>query len=364
MWARVMVLILKKKKRRGGKIFVRISLGIGLVFIIWGGLNYFFTQEKVDRPLVRNLVIEESLASVFNEKSDWSAKNSSPSAEAKVEIILGGDVMLGRSVNRRQIARGWNWAFQEIGEELAAADWTIVNLETPLLTDCPPTDEGMIFCAAAENVTGLKTAGIDTVNLANNHTLNYGAAGLKETREILAKAGLGVVGETGTGSGSLATKKIDDIQLGLLGFDAVSQDLDEVEVLAQIRAAKKESQVDFLIVTIHWGVEYEFAPRAWQRTFATRIIAAGADAIIGHHSHWVGEREQMKIAKTGQQVPVYYSLGNLVFDQMWSPQTREGLVVKLVLDEKGRLSEIQERRVQIYDYGQPRWDGGWETAQL
>ena len=333
-----------------------------VVLVGWWGASCFFDQKDARQQLMKSLVIEPGSLSILGERIGWLNKNNSPDLETEIEIILAGDVMLGRTVNRRQIANGWDWALREIGSEMATADWTIVNLETPLIENCPPTDEGMIFCAEANSVTGLKATGVDVVNLANNHTLNYGQLGLEETREILQKASIEIVGETGLGDGSLVTKEIAGVKLGLLGFDFVSQTLDEEKVLAQIRVAKNESQVDFLIVTVHWGVEYEFAPREWQRQLAARMAAAGVGAIIGHHSHWIGEREKIEV--NGAEVTIYYSLGNLVFDQMWSQKTREGLVVKLKLTGDGKLREVQERRVVIYDFGQPRWDGDWRTAQL
>ena len=319
-----------------------------------------FDQNSYALGEIKSLVIEPGSLIGLGEKMN-RLNQSSPYIERKeLEIIVAGDVMLGRTVNRRQIANGWDWALREIASEMAMADWTIVNLEAPLIKDCPPTDEGMIFCGDARSVEGLKVAGVGAVTLANNHILNYGVAGLEETKEVLREAGIEMVGESGQGNGSLVVKEIDGIRLGLLGFDGVSQVLDEEEVIKQIYQTKRENRVDFMIVTIHWGVEYEFKPREWQRQMAGYMAEFGADAIIGHHSHWVGERA--RIGAVG--VPTYYSLGNLVFDQMWSEQTQKGLVVKLKLDKRGRLREVWERPVRIYDYGQPRWDGEWELVGL
>lgn len=321
-----------------------------------------------------------------------------------ITLLFGGDVMLGRSVNTRQIKYGsWDWAWQEIDELTREADMTMVNLETPVIRNCASTDEGMIFCAPAESISGLSNAGVDVVNLANNHTYNQGTEGFKETQKILRAAGVlftGVNsedlekndddGETTSFTNAktndkqkeisnLAIYKIkigdensvdqnqslednnnsisksnNQVLIGVLGYDDVSRYFDENEI-TEIKSEifRASQQVDILVVTWHWGVEYQGKPEERQQSLAYESATAGADIIIGHHPHWVQTYEEY------QGVPIYYSLGNLIFDQMWSEKTRRGLLVetfwqKNATSEKWQMTEKIEFPTQIYDYGQPR----------
>jgi poly-gamma-glutamate synthesis protein (capsule biosynthesis protein) len=91
---------------------------------------------------------------------------------------------------------------------------------------------------------------------------------------------------------------------------------------ADIKAAKAAG-AQIVIVYPHWGIEYKTGPTAAQKRLAHQMIDAGADMIIGNHAHWAGAMEVYK----GK--PIWYELGNFVFDQTWSEQTEEGLVLEL-----------------------------------
>jgi poly-gamma-glutamate synthesis protein (capsule biosynthesis protein) len=87
-------------------------------------------------------------------------------------------------------------------------------------------------------------------------------------------------------------------------------------------AAARAAGADFVIVFPHWGLEFQAQPTASQRRFAKRAIEAGADMILGSHSHWASAMEIIN----GK--PVFYSMGNFVFDQNWSVETSEGIVIE------------------------------------
>jgi len=257
-----------------------------------------------------------------------------------ITFIAGGDVMLGRSVNTRSRKnKDFSWAFRNISQEFYSADISFINLESPLTPDCNPTDAGMIFCAPFENVDGLKTAGIDIANLANNHIGNYGKAGKESTISILRQNNITPVGF------EAVVKEIKGVKFGFLGYNAL-EDLDESKLASDIATLKK--QVDVLIATFHWGAEYQAVSNPSQKKLGHLAIDSGADIVIGHHPHWVQEKE-IYFGK-----PIYYSLGNLIFDQAWSGKTQEGLVVKFIFSGKNFLTS-HDLRTKIYDYGQPRF---------
>ncbi len=112
-----------------------------------------------------------------------------------VTLLFTGDVMLGRSVNKNIVAHNDpTWPFKNVGELLSAADITYINLENPLVENCPVIESGFKFCGGLDNVKGLVYAGVDVASLANNHATNYGPAGLALTISVLESHGISPVG--------------------------------------------------------------------------------------------------------------------------------------------------------------------------
>jgi poly-gamma-glutamate synthesis protein (capsule biosynthesis protein) len=273
---------------------------------------------------------------LFGQKNDANEQDS-------VKIILGGDVMLGRSVMATSLKKNDPvYPFRQIGGVLGLADFIFVNLENPIVAKCPTTNAGMVFCADPRMLEGLKYAGIDMVNLANNHTLNYGTEGLAQTKRHLAEVNIDY-----TGVGDLVIKKVKDIRFGFLGFDKSEQINPKLTITESGLISNSDYKVDVLIVSVHWGTEYKDMASAGVRVLAHEIVALGADVIVGHHPHWVQNVEKIN------GVPVYYSLGNLVFDQMWSEKTKEGMLIELTFDG---TELIGERFIDTYieNLGQPR----------
>lgn len=260
-----------------------------------------------------------------------------------VTLLFGGDVMLGRTVTTNSLDTEHNpiYPFLKIAEVTRSADIALINLETPILDPCPRRIEGMIFCAPVQMLEGLTFAGIDIVNLANNHTKNYGEKGFTETEKELDGKGIAY-----TGVGKLTTIIKDGTSFGFVGFDRNQQSNPVLTKEEENLISTSDKQVDVLVVSLHWGVEYKAHPFEGQRALAKKIIALGADVIVGHHPHWVQDSETL------DGVPVYYSLGNLIFDQMWSEETRKGLLVRLSFENKKIVKE-EFLPTYIKNRGQP-----------
>lgn len=258
------------------------------------------------------------------------------------EIILVGDVMLGRTVMTKSLdLKDFTYAFSGVSERLNEANVVFANLEAPFVTGCKRDYESLVFCADFKMVEGLKHANIGVVNIANNHTRNYGEAGFEETKKILDENGILYVGD-----GNLETIRINEYtNVGFLGFDLLTNKLTD-EDLELVRKSKE--QVDVLIVGVHWGNEYQGVANNVQKEYARKLVEAGVDVISGHHPHWIQNVEKIGEAR------VYYSLGNFVFDQMWSEETRKGLVVSLKYD-KGKLVSEEQLQVYMQNWAQPEW---------
>lgn len=258
-------------------------------------------------------------------------------------LILGGDVMLGRTVMTTSLDKNdVNYPFANISSYLKNADLVFVNLENPVIDGCPRSFEGLVFCADPKMVEGLKNANIGVVNLANNHIHNYGDEGLGQTKQYLNKSGISF-----TGDGNLAIKDIHGIRFGFLGFEMAQQSDPKLTEEQKQLIIDSNNRVDVLVVAMHWGIEYKDKPTVGQEALAKEIVGLGADVVVGHHPHWV------QTVGNIDGVPVYYSLGNLVFDQMWSEKTRSGLLVKLTFSGK---KIVNEELVKTYmdNWAQPK----------
>ncbi len=269
-------------------------------------------------------------------------KNTSRIKEEPItEIIFVGDVMLGRSVMSKCLSlNDYNYPFLKTADVLKQADITVGNLENPILNNCPISNDGFIFCADKKMIDGLKFAGFDLMNLANNHTNNYGNDGLIQTQDFLKKNNIDYFGVN-----NLVIKNINNIKFGFLGFDYVFKNPKESD-FELIKNSK--NQVDILIVMTHWGVEYKSKSNENQQTIAKNIIESGADVIVGSHPHWVQEIGYIN------EKPVVYSLGNFVFDQSWSEETKKGLVVRFNYKGK-KLEKIDSLPIYMKNLAQPDW---------
>lgn len=326
---------------------------------------------------------------VVQESSDIGT-NASFDPSAVWTLVAGGDVMLDRSVYRDSIlrARGvdfpWNGGTAVIARTrccgdvggrlpvgqrtghggavsalLRAADVSLVNLEGPAPDDWTYHPTGLVFSFDPALLLGLKHAGVDAVTLANNHIANFGRHGILDTRHHLDTID---VAHAGAG-GNLASARrpawltAGPVRIAILGYDAIRPDLAATArragavplrltlATADIRAARAAG-ADVVIVMPHWGTEYTDAVSATQRRDAAALVAAGADAVIGGHSHWVGPVEMV----SGR--PVLYSLGDFIFELTYDRRTMEGALADMTFVGR-RLVQLDLHPTLILDGAQP-----------
>ena len=257
----------------------------------------------------------------------------------EVTILFTGDVMLGRSVMAESLDQNDNfYPFRKVSDFLKNADITYVNLENPITNGCKRHIGGFTFCTTPDIVKGLQDSGVDIVSLANNHSGNYGSEGLEETRGHLD--GLGVKWVDGN---NLEILEVDGTKFGFLGFDYVYKGLNQKDIDL---VKESDLKVDVLIIVPHWGEEYKAVANRFQSETAKLMIDAGADAIVGSHPHWPQNYEEY------QGKPIYYSLGNFIFDQMWSEETKRGLIVKMTFEGKDLIKK-EEFKTYMPKIGQP-----------
>ncbi len=267
--------------------------------------------------------------------------------KSKVVLIATGDVVPGRSVNYQMVKfNDFGWPFEKVKAVLASGDVTMVNFEVPLVKDCLTTVVGMVFCGREEAIKGLVDSGVDVVTLANNHISDYGANGIENTARLLRERGMGVAGL----EGDILYKTVNGTKLAFLAFNDIYGSIppvlttDPETVNRLVGEARKNS--DVVVVSMHWGAEYRAVPDDRQVELAHLVADAGADLIIGNHPHWVQSDEQYK------NTYIKYAHGNLVFDQMWSEETKKGVIGKYTFED-GKLVSSVFIPTYIRDYGQP-----------
>ena len=351
-------------------IFVLISLAVvSLIAFIVIPEEYLTlsNQSTFENDLTDSQTAEFQFLDQPNIPLNEAEQAQSDDAESsQVELIAVGDIMLARSVNTSMIRRNdWKYPFLQTAEVLQQADLLFGNLESPMGPDCSYTDEGMRFCANPLSLEGLVFAGFDVMSLANNHGYDQGTEGYEFTKEQVSSAGIAPVGFNETTEIVVSNANGGSVKVGFAAFDDTLRSLDLNVVEEKI--AELATTVDVVIASFHWGIEYSDQPSDRQREIAQVAAQAGSQLILGHHPHWVQTVEEIIVPTEDSdalnesenknptnRTVVFYSLGNFVFDQMWSQETRTGQVAFITLDTTGVVS-YETKTVEIFDYSQPRF---------
>ena len=263
----------------------------------------------------------------------------------QVSFAVAGDVIPHEPVRAAAAAAGegeagWAALFSNVADVFQSADFGFVNLETPVAPNHSHGTKAFLFNAPVELPQALKASGIKIVSFANNHVFDQGWAGFAESREHLRETGLQFAGT----SDSAATAwqpvitEANGIKVGWLGLtrwlngnrnpeDAAQPHVnffpypndsggatgaDEAQLLEAVKAAR--AQCDFLVISIHWGVEYATAPRPEDIDIAHKMLEAGATVVVGAHPHVLQPVETYK-TQDGRNTLIFYSLGNFLSNQ-------------------------------------------------
>lgn len=278
--------------------------------------------------------------------------------EPLVSLVAVGDVMLGRGVGSLIAANSPSYPFYATRGLTSQADIAFGNLESPITTRGFPQG-GIALRSRPEVTEGLSYAGFDVMSLANNHTADYGAVGLLDTMSHLDGEEIAFVGLTrDDDEGQVALmREANGLRIAFLAYNHVGLPWDAVTgegvsgpawlepELAYADVSEAAQDADFVVVSMHLGEEYTPLPDEFQQQVALGMLDAGAGLVLGHHPHVVGA---VAFEERGF---VAYSLGNFVFDQPFSEETQQGLILLGLIDHSG-LKQIQLVPVQI-EAGQP-----------
>jgi poly-gamma-glutamate synthesis protein (capsule biosynthesis protein) len=296
-----------------------IFIGVIVAILIFLFVNFDNSYTLTDKPQTKLTpkIPEITLESIFTTQNNLGEFDPSK----LVTLIATGDVIFARGANWPAVTSGdfkLNW--RKTANILKEADLTLINLEAPLIKNCPLKTEGMTFCGDARHIQGLVYAGVDTVSIANNHIDNYGQKGIDETTLLFEKNSIGW-----SGFGKLDIQKVKNMGFGFLAFNGIEIPFNKEQIEKEIKEASQK--VGVLVVSAHWGDEYVLTPREYgniapdnPKEIGRLMIDAGADLIIGNHPHTVQGVEIYK------EKLIAYAHGNFIFDQTWSQETQEGVV--------------------------------------
>jgi len=362
------------------KNFYWLIIGLSIILIIFGFiyLKDFQALDSQTEPRgekdIGHLNSEnESENKELIKEFPTEKKNLDLAIDERVSLVAVGDIMLSRNVAQKMRQhQDYRYPFLKMANFLKKADITFGNLETAITPGRIIQTGDMVFRTDPEAVEGLKYAGFDVLSLANNHTPNFGEKGLTDTFDYLKEVGISYVGAGNNISeaASPVIKEVRGIKFAFLAYndsDVVPSYYQATKtrigtafmnidrMVADVKQAKQKA--DFVIVSMHSGTEYTLKPNLRQINFAHQAIDAGANLVLGHHPHVIQTFEKYKDGY------IFYSLGNFVFDQMWSQNTREGLIIEAVFN-KTKIVGIEFYPVIIEDFSQPRFADRNETNKI
>jgi poly-gamma-glutamate synthesis protein (capsule biosynthesis protein) len=264
-------------------------------------------------------------------------------ASDSLSITFTGDVLLDRGVRQFVEHRSVDKLFSPFVDSVfQSSDLVVANLECPATKIRQPAFKQYIFRAEPEWLQTLKAHGITHLNLANNHSVDQGRIGLADTKRNIQEAGMIPVGagdnmqEAAQPVLLASTPRnvylLTSLQMPLENFSylpdktSVShEDLDSLKT--RVRQLKETDPCCYIIVSLHWGGEHTLRPVPLQRQQAHQLIDAGVDALICHHTHTLQTIEQY------QGKPIYYSIGNFIFDQK-KPINSKACMVKVTIKKE------------------------------
>lgn len=272
-----------------------------------------------------------------------------------VSIAAVGDIMLGSHVIHYLKKYGANYPFDSTKAILRVADMAIGNLEAPFATKGIKFEKKYNFKVPPQYATGLVDAGFDVLNLANNHTMDYGVEALVSTLHTLDSLKLPYSGAGMNKEQALnpAILEYNGIKVAFIGCSLTfpsefwatkdspgTYSPQETELVNMIKHCEELS--DYTVVSFHWGGEGRTTPKQYQKEFAHLSVDAGADLIIGHHPHVLQGVELYR------NKLIAYSLGNFAFGS-YTRRSKDSAILKVYLTSNGLLY-ARLIPISVYNY--------------
>jgi poly-gamma-glutamate capsule biosynthesis protein CapA/YwtB (metallophosphatase superfamily) len=345
----------RRKKNSNKLTGILVSLGIIVIIIaaalvIWNIYSTLSNQQDENSSSKDT----EDIQAVNDSEETEPAKDIADQETDKVQeaelnldhvkLSFVGDIMLGSKVDNLLQDHGYDYPYLYVQEYLRQADLSFANLETPISEQGEPEDKEYAYRTSPKALPEFAESGIDIVNLANNHILDYGLTGMLDTFKYLDETGIKYVG-AGNDAEEAYTPVIlekNGMKIAVFGFSQVVPELwwkadkdhpgvaetynytRPVEAIESVR-----TEADLIVVIAHWGEERNDLPVKQQVEMAHRYIDAGADLVVGGHPHVLQGLEHYN----GKWIA--YSLGNFIFTTNDNPKTWETIILEASCSKEG-----------------------------
>lgn len=330
-----------------------LSFGLGVLGITLLILKHSMFLSDSANPV--------SFVATGGETETQSTPQASPTPSPHPRLLFLGDLMYDRNIRTKaQQNGGSRWPLQPLEPLMQSYDVVVANLEGPI-TSNPSTSVGsqpgssrnFIFTFPEDTAPALAQQANFIVCLGNNHILNQGEDGVASTKNALEATNIPYFGWTTLETDPSQRVHVQTIQGSTFAFVNFNQFVRDghATALKDLAWAESQPEIDATILMPHWGNEYQPTANAIIRGWATEFIEAGADLIIGGHPHVVQD-----FAEIGG-VPVYFSLGNTVFDQYFSPEVMKGLAVGATWNPAEKTWSFEEYPLRVQTNGQTTLEG-------
>jgi poly-gamma-glutamate capsule biosynthesis protein CapA/YwtB (metallophosphatase superfamily) len=301
----------------------------------------------------------------------------SPTSAPKISLLFTGIIVPARCVQASIDHRDDpSYPYGEVSNLIREADLAVGTLNATI-SDYPPATgcvSTYVLVSDSRNAAALAEAGFDVMGVATNHIKNCGLANCGDRAFLDTLENLRQAGVTPVGAGNNLAEALEPLVVNVkgirFGFVSLGQIepmafagedtpgiavLDEDNLRASIAAARQIS--DVVITMPHWGPEYSPYPNYYQLHFAQIAVEAGADLVVGNHTHVVQALQELN------GVQVFYGLGNFVFDQNWSRETQQGVILRVEF-EGDRYLGYELIPTQVDKEGRVRLADEVEAAEI
>ena len=283
--------------------------------------------------------------------SDTPTPSNTPKPSV-TRILFTGAIVPGRCVQAAIDERGSaDYIYEDVQDLISGADIAVGTLNAAL-SDFPPHTgciQTFVLVGSTNNADAMASAGFDVMSVATNHIKNCGVTtcgdrAFLDTMDNLERVGIQPVGagndiyeamqpviveKNGIRFGFVSLGEIESMAFASddsPGIAPLPQDFDDAEanLRSAINAAKENA--DVVVAMPHWGSDYRNTPNYRQLFFDRVAVESGADLVIGNHPHVIQGMREI------EGIPVFYSLGSFVFDQDWSLETQQGIVVVVTFE--------------------------------
>ncbi len=255
------------------------------------------------------------------------------------DLTFGGDVRKsGLSIFDRELKKqGEDLSFvtRNILDVISQDDMTIANFETTLTTTPPfKKNNEFVFSAPPEYVKILTTGSIESVSFENNHAMDHGQTGIEDTIRVFEENNI-----VWSADGHLGIFETKGVKIGMLSYQTFNGAYPRLHEQVPRDIAQARALSDIVVVSYHWGAEKDYVPNNNQQKLGRATIDAGADLVVGHHSHRINPIEEYN----GKYI--VYSLGNFSFAGNNKPSDMSSFVFQARFHVKDGQASVQAFRI-------------------